>query len=231
MTATRPEEIWTCELGLVEYERANELQRGLRERRTAGELPDVLLLLEHPPVVTRGRRGRDEAGIPGVPLIDVERGGRLTYHGPGQLVAYAIFAVEDVVAHVRLLERAIVAALAHEGLAAHARVDDGPDYTGVWVGDRKIASIGVNVRRGVATHGLAVNVDNDLAPFSRFTPCGLGGVQMTSLASELGIARCERGTTCVGRHVAQEICRLRGARRRIVQPSRIGAGAPLGVAA
>ncbi len=119
-------------------------------------------------------------------MHESDRGGRVTYHGPGQLVAYPIFAVADVVAYVRALEDAIVMALASAGLAAHGRADDGPDYTGVWVQDRKIASIGVHVQRGVTTHGLAVNVVNDLEPFSWITPCGLQGVQMTSVQRELG---------------------------------------------
>ncbi len=214
-------EIWTCELGLVPYEQAYALQDELCEQRINGQLPDTILLLEHPPVVTRGRRGQGEATPADVPVVDVDRGGKLTYHGPGQLVAYPIVGVDDVVGHVRMLEQAIVAALAHEGIAAHGRSDEGPDYTGVWVKDRKIASIGVHVRRSVATHGLAVNVDNDLAPFDTFTPCGLASVQMTSVARELGVTTCPRGTTCVGRHVASEICRLRGARQRIVGAARL----------
>jgi len=223
VTATASAEIWTCELGLVPYEQANALQEELCGRRIAGEIPDTVLLLEHPPVVTRGRRGRGEAPPADIPVVDVDRGGRLTYHGPGQLVAYPIVAVEDVVGHVRTLEAAVVAALAHEGITAHARADEGPDYTGVWVQERKIASIGVHVRHSVATHGLALNVDNDLAPFATFTPCGLDGVQMTSLARELGVAGCPRGTTCVGRRVAHEIARLRAARVRVVGPARLAA--------
>ena len=119
-------------------------------------------------------------------MHESDRGGRVTYHGPGQLVAYPIFAVADVVAYVRALEDAIVVALSRAGLAAHGRAQDGPDFTGVWVQDRKVASIGVHVQRGVTTHGLAVNVGNDLEPFSWITPCGLQGVQMTSLQRELG---------------------------------------------
>ncbi|HTY97483.1 MAG TPA: lipoyl(octanoyl) transferase LipB, partial [Solirubrobacteraceae bacterium] len=122
----------------------------------------------------------------GIEVHESDRGGRITYHGPGQLVAYPIVAVVDVVAYVRSLEAAIVIALSRAGLSSRARTEDGPDYTGVWTGARKIASIGVHVQRGVTTHGLAVNVSNDLEPFAWIDPCGLAGVQMTSLERELG---------------------------------------------
>ena len=113
-----------------------------------------------------------------------DRGGRITYHGPGQLVGYPIMAAPDVIEHLRTMEHAIVAALAEIGVQARGRVEDGPDYTGVWVGERKIASIGVHVSRGVTTHGFAVNVENDLEPFAWVVACGLPDVQMTSLAAE-----------------------------------------------
>ena len=119
--------------------------------------------------------GEDWYRMQGIDIVEVDRGGKVTYHGPGQLVGYPIVRVDDVVAYVRTLERALVAALAEEGVEARARPDDGPDYTGVWVGERKIASIGVHVARGVTTHGFAVNVENDLQPFSWVVPCGLDG--------------------------------------------------------
>ncbi len=153
-----------------------------------------MLLLEHPPVYTLGRRAQPSE-LPlspellrerGIEVHESDRGGRITFHGPGQLVAYPIVAVADVVAYVRSLEAAIVIALSRAGLASRARTEDGPDYTGVWTGERKIASIGVHVQRGVTTHGLAVNVANDLEPFTWIDPCGLAGVQMTSLERELG---------------------------------------------
>jgi lipoate-protein ligase B len=189
-----PEELWVYDLGTVGYREALALQEDIRGRRQAGEVPDSLLLLEHSPVYTLGRRAnpselplsREHLRSQGIEVHGSDRGGRVTYHGPGQLIAYPIFAVSDVVAYVRALEEAIVVALSRAGLAAHGRADDGPDYTGVWVQERKIASIGVHVQRGVTTHGLAVNVDNDLEPFSWITPCGLEGVQMTSLQRELG---------------------------------------------
>lgn len=186
--------LWTCDLGTVEYGRAAALQERLRARRQAGELPDLLLTLEHPPVYTRGRRSADgelPMGEPwyrsqGIDVVDTDRGGRLTYHGPGQLVGYPIMVIADVIAYLRTMESALVAALADEGIAARARADEGPDYTGVWVAERKIASIGVHVSRGVSTHGFAVNVSNDLQPFEWVVPCGLDGVRMTSVGVETG---------------------------------------------
>jgi lipoyl(octanoyl) transferase len=186
-------ELLVCNLGVVEYREGLALQERLRAARQADEHGDLLLLLEHPPVYTRGRRSQPEE-LPmgeawylsqGIDVVETDRGGRVTYHGPGQLVGYAVMGVDDVVAHVRTIERALVAALADEGLDAHARADEGPDYTGVWVQDRKIASIGVHVARGVSTHGFAVNVENDLQPFEWIVPCGLEGVRMTSVSSEL----------------------------------------------
>jgi lipoyl(octanoyl) transferase len=168
------------------------MQDQLRARRQAEELPDVLLVLEHPPTYTRGRRsgvaelplGEDTYRARGIDVVDTNRGGKVTYHGPGQLVGYTIMRVADVVAHVRTLEDAIVGALSDCSISAHSRADEGPAYTGVWVQDRKIASIGVHVSRGVTTHGFAINVHNDLEPFTWIVPCGLEGVRMTSIAAE-----------------------------------------------
>ncbi len=190
-------ELLVVRLGTLEYRAALELQEAVRERRIAGELPDVLLLVEHPPVYTQGRRSRPE-DLPfapdwyakqGIDVVPVRRGGQLTYHGPGQLVGYPIVRVEDVVAYLRTLEESLIAALADEGVAARNRPDDGIEYTGVWVDDRKIASLGVHVRHGVTTHGFAVNVDNDMRPFEWAVACGLHGVRMTSLADERGETR------------------------------------------
>src|SRR5216684_568344 len=200
-------ELLVCDVGLVEYRDALALQERLRGARQADEHDDLLLLLEHPPVYTRGRRsqpgelpmGEAWYDSQGIDVVETNRGGRVTYHGPGQLVGYAVMGVDDIVAHVRTIERALVAALADEGLDAHARTDEGPDYTGVWVEDRKIASIGVHVARGVSTHGFAVNVENDLQPFAWVVPCGLDGVQMTSIIKETrrlaGQMRCFRRRT------------------------------------
>jgi len=126
----------------------------------------------------------------GIEIIDTNRGGKVTYHGPGQLVGYPIVQVDDVVAYVRLLEQVLVSQLTEIGIGARARADEGPDYTGVWVGNRKIASIGVHVARGVTTHGFAVNVEaRALEPFDWIVACGLPEVQMTSLESERGDAQ------------------------------------------
>ena len=186
-------ELWVCNIGQIDYRSALELQESLRAARQQELIPDTLLLLEHNPrVYTRGRRsdpgeltmGDAFYAAQGIEIIDTNRGGKVTYHGPGQLVGYPIVRVDDVVAYVRLLEQALVAALAQEGISARARPDEGPDYTGVWVGERKIASIGVHVAKGVTTHGFAVNVDNDLTPFSWVVACGLPSVTMTSIVEE-----------------------------------------------
>jgi lipoyl(octanoyl) transferase len=164
--------------------------------RRAEQIPDTLLLLEHPPVYTRGRRSKDEELTlgedfyrrQGIEIVATDRGGRVTYHGPGQLVGYPIMGIDDVLAHLRQIEAAIVAALSQEGIAARSRCEEGPDWTGVWVGQRKIASLGIHVSRGVSTHGFAINVLNDLTPFTWIVPCGLSGVSMTSVAGEIGEA-------------------------------------------
>jgi lipoyl(octanoyl) transferase len=218
-----------CHLGTLEYHEALALQERVRAARQQDELPDVMLLLEHWPVYTRGRRsapgelpmGEDWYRMQGIEIVETDRGGKVTYHGPGQLVGYPIVRIDDVVAHVRTLERALVAALAEEGVAARARPDEGPDYTGVWVEDRKIASIGVHVARGVTTHGFAVNVENDLQPFSWIVPCGLEGVRMTSLIKETG--RLAGQMKCFRRRTAYQVAEGLGLRQRLVSPSRLEA--------
>jgi lipoyl(octanoyl) transferase len=185
------DEVWICELGTVDFQDALALQQRLCEARKADEVPDTLLLLEHPAVYTRGRRstevdlplGEDFYAAQGIEVVEVDRGGLVTYHGPGQLVGYPVMRIGDVVGYLRTLERAIVAALQREGVAARG---GGERPTGVWAGGRKIASIGVHVSRRVSTHGFAVNVDNDLKPFEWIVPCGLDGVAMTSLGRETG---------------------------------------------
>jgi lipoyl(octanoyl) transferase len=199
------DEILVKRLGVVPYLEAWELQKELAGQRRRGEIPDVLLLLEHPPTYTRGRRSQPQElpmGVEwyeaqGIEVHDTDRGGLVTYHGPGQLVAYPIVHLgpygDDVHAYVRGLERAIVGTLAEVGVPA--RTIEG--LTGVWTeGEppptisptpaRKIASVGLHVSRAVTTHGLAINVDNDLQPFEWIVPCGIEGVAMTSIARELG---------------------------------------------
>jgi lipoyl(octanoyl) transferase len=235
-------ELWVCQLGTVEYREGLALQERVRSARQAGEVPDVMLMLEHWPVYTRGRRsgpgelpmGEDWYRMQGIEVVETDRGGKVTYHGPGQLVGYPIVGVDDVVEYVRTLERGLVAALEGEGVTkARARPEDGPDYTGVWVDDRKIASIGVHVARGVTTHGFAVNVENDLQPFSWIVPCGLEGVSMTSLIKETG--RLAGQMKCFRRRAAFEVAQALGRRQRLVSRARlevaVGAGGAVSASA
>jgi lipoyl(octanoyl) transferase len=221
-------ELWVCHLGLLPYSDGVALQETLRERRLAGAVPDTLLLLEHPPTYTRGRRsGAEDLPMPeslclakGIEVHATDRGGKLTYHAPGQLVGYPIMAIADVGRYLRTMEEAIVEALAQVGVHGRSRHDEGIDYTGVWVEDRKIASIGVHVSRGVSTHGFAVNVANDLEPFSWVLACGLPDVQMTSLAVE-SAGSCE-SLGCFRKRMAYSFCRAHGRRQRLVSPWRLG---------
>jgi lipoate-protein ligase B len=222
-------ELWVCQLGTVPYQRAVAIQERVRERRLAGELPDTLLLLEHPPVYTRGRRS-GEGELPlgesfyrerGIEVIDTDRGGRVTYHGPGQLVGYPIMRIDDVQRYLRTIEDAIRAALAAEGVDARSRHDEGIDYTGVWVGERKIASIGVHVSRGITTHGFAVNIDLDLEPFSWVVACGLPDVAMTSLAHEQAPNR-STNIGCMRKRMAFHFSSAHGRRQRLVSARRLG---------
>ena len=222
-------ELWTCHLGTVEYRAAVELQEQLRARVRAGELPDLLLLLEHPPVYTLGRRSQP-ADLPfgeefwrarGIDVARTQRGGKLTYHGPGQLVGYPIMHATDVVAFLRTMEDAIAAALAEEGIESRGRDHEGAAYTGVWVEDRKIASIGVHISKGISAHGFALNVDNDVEPFHQVTACGLPGVRMTSVALETGRTGLLR---CMRKRTAFAYAQAHGMRQRIVTPRRLGIG-------
>jgi lipoyl(octanoyl) transferase len=229
-------ELWVCHLGTIEYREGLALQERIRSARQQDLVPDVMLTLEHSPVYTRGRRsapgelpmGEDWYLARGIEIVQTDRGGKVTYHGPGQLVGYPIVRVDDVVAYVRLLERALVEALAQECVAARARPQDGPDYTGVWVEDRKIASIGVHVARGVTTHGFAINIDNDLEPFSWVVPCGLDGVRMTSLAEEAGAS--SRLMSCFRRRAAFALAGALGHRQRLVSLARLEAASGVVVA-
>lgn len=175
-------------LGLIRYESAWELQRALARRRAADEIPDTLLLLEHPGVYTAGRRTDPwERPFDGTPVIDVDRGGKITWHGPGQLVGYPIVRLPDpvdVVAYVRRLEGALVDACGELGPPT-GRVEG---RSGVWTldGRRKVAAIGVRVSRGVTLHGFALNCDADLSAFDRIVPCGITDAGVTSLSRELG---------------------------------------------
>ena len=223
MSRTATDELWVARLGQVPYAEAIDIQHRLRAARQAGELPDTLLLLEHPPVYTLGRRG-DASDLPmgeswylsqGIDVQRSDRGGRLTYHGPGQLVGYPIMRVGDVPAYVHGLEAAMVAALGDEGVAA--RVPDG--LTGVWAGQGKIGAIGIHVSRGVTTHGFAVNVENDLQPFGWVVACGGEGTQVTSLLKETGRTG---GMACFSKRVAWRVAQQFGRRQRLVSAQRLG---------
>ncbi|TNM39810.1 lipoyl(octanoyl) transferase LipB [Nocardioides albidus] len=178
----------------IDYVTAWDLQRELHARVVAGELTDTVLLVEHPPVFTASRRteAHERPADPGgAPVIEVDRGGKITFHGPGQLVGYPIVRLPDhvkVVDYVRRLEEAIIAVCAELGVAT-ARI---PGRTGVWLkaddkgGERKIAALGIRVRRGVAMHGFALNCNVDLSWYDRFVPCGIADAGVTSLSAELG---------------------------------------------
>jgi lipoyl(octanoyl) transferase len=185
-------------LGLVAYEAALELQRQLVDERKAQRIPDQLLLLQHPPVITlgvkvRGDRahvlaGPDELARQGVGLVETGRGGDVTYHGPGQLVGYPILDLNpdrlDVHRYVRDLEEVLIQVAASFGIAATRQ----PGLTGAWVGDEKLAAIGVRIARWVTSHGFALNVANDLRHFDLIVPCGITGKGVTSLERLLGRA-------------------------------------------
>ena len=185
------ETLW---LGCMEYRRALELQLSRVDRRARGETPDTLLLLTHPHVYTFGRTGKqdnllvseEDLARAGIPVERVARGGDVTYHGPGQLVGYPIvlLARPDVHRFVRCLESALIEALAVFGVPS--RQIEG--LTGVWVGEKKIASIGVGVKRWITYHGFALNVTTDLSYFGRIHLCGLKGREATSLAEVTGKA-------------------------------------------
>jgi lipoyl(octanoyl) transferase len=207
-------EVLVKRCGQVPYEGARRAQKRIESARLAGEIPDVLLLLEHPPVYTKGRRaepgelgmGEDWYRMQGIEVCETDRGGRVTYHGPGQLVGYPIVSLKpygnNVHEYVQGLERLMIESLAASGVKAG--VIQG--LTGVWAGEsappvgattvdvaeevtegrlRKIGSIGVHVNRGVTTHGFAINVNNDLQPFEWIVPCGIEGCRVTSLNREL----------------------------------------------
>ncbi len=167
-----------------------ELQRRIHAEVVAGSAPDTLLLLEHEPVFTAGARtARSERPIDGTPVVDVDRGGKITWHGPGQLVGYPIVRLPepvDVVAHVRRLEGVLIDVL--RGFGVEGRRIDG--RSGVWVRtgleDAKIAAIGVRVQRGVTMHGFALNCDNSLEPFSQIIPCGISDAGVTTISALVG---------------------------------------------
>jgi lipoate-protein ligase B len=197
-TLCQAEKIWLCvEQPVLDYDDAWRLQVALVDARKAGIVnADLLLLLEHPPVFTLGRRGgRENLTVSesfleqsGIPVFHVERGGNITFHGPGQLVGYGIVDLHaaklTVTAYVTGLEEIMIRTAAHWGVIAGRN----PINRGVWVGNSKLGSIGIAVRRGITFHGFAFNVNTLLEPFSWINPCGLKGIGVTSLERELGRA-------------------------------------------
>jgi lipoyl(octanoyl) transferase len=228
MAAPASSEIWVVHCGPVPYADARDAQSRLAAARMAGDVPDLLLLLEHPPVYTRGRRSRPEE-LPmgedwyraqGIEICDTDRGGAVTYHGPGQLVGYPIVSLkpygDDVHLYVRHMERVMIESLADRGVEAGIR----EGLTGVWSGDRKIGSIGVHISRGVTTHGFAINVNNDLQPFEWIVPCGIEGCRVTSLARELG---AEQDFEAFADAVAERFGAVYERRPRVIEPSDLAA--------
>jgi lipoate-protein ligase B len=192
---TDPRELWVADLGRRPYTEALDLQRELARARITGELAqDILLLVEHPPVVTLGRSakeghlviGRGTLALRGIEVHEVERGGDVTFHGPGQLVGYPIVDLrrhkQDLHWYLRQLEEALIRAVSQYGIASERN----PAYTGVWTRGRKLASIGVHAREWVTWHGFALNVTTDLSFFDLIVPCGIQAVTMTSVELELG---------------------------------------------
>jgi lipoate-protein ligase B len=217
-----PAKLVVVDAGTVAYGAALAWQNDLHRRRVAGEIGDVVLLLEHPHVYTLGRRFSaehlllDRAGLArrGIEVFEADRGGSITYHGPGQLVGYPIVALADpansperssnrgpdAIAYLRALEETLIRAVAPFGVDAGRR----EGLTGVWVGEEKLASIGVNVSRGVTKHGFALNVHTDLSFFAGMVPCGIQAVRLTSLEALLGQAPpMEEVRDLVVRHLAE----------------------------
>ncbi|MBV9823850.1 MAG: lipoyl(octanoyl) transferase LipB [Actinobacteria bacterium] len=185
-------ELRTIRAGVLDYERAWEWQRQLHAQRVAGEIDDTALLLEHPSVYTAGRRTEAwERPIDGTPVIDVDRGGKITWHGPGQLVGYPIVELPDpvdVVAYVRRMEEVLIEVCAELGV----RAGQVAGRSGVWLPadergpERKVAAIGIRVAQGVTLHGFSLNCDPDLDWFAKIVPCGIADAGVTSLSAELG---------------------------------------------
>lgn len=219
---------------LAPYVPTWERQRATLEEVAEGTRPDTVLLVEHEPVYTAGKRTASwERPADGTPVVDVDRGGRITWHGPGQLVGYPIVRLAepvDVVAYVRALEEALIAVCAELGLAA-TRVEG---RSGVWLTgpDRKIAAIGVRVARGVTMHGFALNCDVDLAAYGRIVPCGIEDAGTTSLSVELGrTVGVNEVAPLVRTHLARALDPLRAATRAHAAGSRTSAPAGLSASA
>lgn len=208
------------DLGRMEYGDCLRLQHELRDQRVRGEGEDTLIIVEHPPVATLGRRGEpSEVFDATLPVFAIERGGKATYHGPGQLVLYPIVHLgennRDVRAWVQHLEGFVIRLLGEFGIAAHIK----PDLPGVWTTatDRKVASIGIAITHWVSYHGIALNVDIDLREFERIDPCGLGASVMTSMVKEGATADMARVRNWVQAHAGTHLSLFRVERKSIVQ--------------
>lgn len=215
-------ELWTCRLGTIAWDEALSMQESLRQARQEDLIEDTLLLVEHPPTVTLGRR-TEESDVPGgtprlealgIAVHTADRGGRVTCHEPGQLVGYPIMRIGDVHDFVRRMELAMIEALSQSEVAAHTR----EGLTGVWCEDRKIGSIGIHVQRSVTTHGFSINCENDLSTFSHVVPCGIPDVEMTSVSIEGG----EGSTSCMRKRIGIAFANQFGLRQRLVSPARLG---------
>lgn len=224
MNAGEPERpvLDVLRLGLVPYEEAHRRQRELVEERLAGNVRDTLILCEHPPVITLGRgTPADSVSASDVPVVEVERGGEATYHGPGQLVVYPILALpperRDLHRYLRDLEEVVIRCLSEVGVAGTRR----PGLTGVWVGERKICSVGVAVRRWVTWHGLALNVHTDLEAFSGFRPCGLDPDVMTRVADH---AEVPPSTMLFQVLAVKHVCQVFGLELPPIPPPRAESG-------
>lgn len=200
------------DLGVMEYGECLRLQHSLRDARQRGEGADTILMVEHPPVATLGRRGTpDEVFDATLPVHVVERGGKATYHGPGQLVLYPIVDLgegnRDVRAWVRHLEALLIRCLSEFGIAAHVK----PELPGVWTvaSDRKVASIGIAIQHWVSFHGIALNVTLDPKEFERIDPCGLGAAVMTNMRREGSTATMEAVKDWMRRHAVAHISSFR----------------------
>ena len=200
-------------LGLIDYEQAWELQREIHREVADGKRPNTLLLLEHPPIFTAGRRTLDsERPLDGSKVIDVDRGGKITFHGPGQIVGYPIIKLRDsfdVVGFVRELENSLIEVCREFGISAERYCE----RSGVWLrdekGDRKIAAIGIRVARGVTMHGFALNVNPDLTFYEKIIPCGIPDAGVTSMANELNPApSIEEVLSVLERHLYEALAKV-----------------------
>ncbi len=226
MDNSTPEK-WVTDLGVINYQEAYTLQQQISLAKTEGDLtPDVILVLEHPPVFTLGKRGGTEnLRVPpaflkekGIPVIPTKRGGNITYHGPGQIVLYPIVDISraniGIADFVNTLEETMIRTCQTFGVNAARN----PKNHGIWVANNKIGSIGLSVKHGVCHHGLALNVNLDLTPFSWINPCGLQGVGMTSMAQDLGNPPM---TTTVKTHLLDNLSHVTGFSFKTVTPEQL----------